>query len=425
MDLQYALLLIGFIIVAAIVFSAFDRARVERRFRRDKAGHADARAADADRAGENTVDLASGLLDINLPPLANTKRKLLSVGDWIKSARPALKAAPKLVRVPPSLGAGFQKQLKSLEEVALMPLDLGAGYQRPRSSRNAPKQPAAPDEKVDFVVQFVGANAVTRNAALGIYKQHEFDLEKPHRLYGKGRKARFWSDLQHDPEQAKYEDLKLGIQMADAKGPITESELHIFTQLGLELADGLQRMPKFRVPMELAIERGQALHRFCEEHDVIAAVNVVSSEGRVFQGRAIERAARKLSMQFGVMNIFHLKNDASPGCRHLFSMANLVKPGDFDPNAWEDFKTKGLTLFMSVPCAHHPPDVFDKMVETAVVFCRDLGGHLQDQEQRALTKPGIDVIREQIQTIEEKMEAFGIVPGSETALRLFGNALIS
>lgn len=423
MDLQYALLLIGFVIVAAVVFNAFDRARVERRFRRDDPGRADSSAAN--RASENNAGPARGLHDINLPPLANTKRKLLSVGNWIKQARPALAASPKPARVPPSLGEGFQKQLKSLEEIALMPLDLGGGYQRPRSGRDAPAQPAAPDEKVDFVVQFVGANTVTRHAALGIYKQHEFDLEKPRRLYGKGRKARFWSELQHDPEQAEYEDLKLSIQMVDAKGPITESELHIFTQLGLKLADGLQRTPKFRVPMEMAIERGQALHRFCEEHDVIAAVNVVSSEDRVFEGRTIERIARKLGMQFGAMNIFHLKNDASPGCRHVFSMANLVKPGDFDPNAWKDFKTKGLTLFMSVPCAHHPPEVFDKMVDTAVILCRDLGGQLQDQERRALTKPGIDVIREQIQTIEEKMDSFGIAPGSETALRLFGNALIS
>lgn len=421
MDLQYALLLIGFIVVAAIVFSAFDRARVERRFRRDESDHAEASAAD--RAREDSTDATNGPLDINPPPLATTKRKLLSVGNWIRNARPALKAAPKPARVPPSLGEGFQRQLKSLEEIALMPLDLGAGYQRPRSGRNAPMQPAAPDEKVDFVVQFAGTDAVSRNAALGIYKQHEFDLEKPHRLYGKGRKARFWSELQYDPEQAKYDDLKLSVQMADAKGSITESELHIFTQLGLKLADGLQRTPKFRVPVELAIERGKALHEFCEEYDVIAAVNVISSEGRVFKGRAIERAARKLGMQFGAMNIFHVKNDASPGCRHLFSMANSVKPGDFDPNAWADVRTTGLSLFMSVPCAHHPPEVFDKMVETAVNLCHELEGHLQDQERRALTKPGIDVIREQIQSIEEKMEAFGIAPGSETALRLFGNAL--
>jgi hypothetical protein len=63
--------------------------------------------------------------------------------------------------------------------------------------------------------------------------------------------------------------------------------------------------------------------------------------------------------------------------------------------------------------------VFEKMIATAKGLCERLDGHLLDQERRPLTDQGIDVIRGQIVEIEEKMRAHGIVPGSESALRLF------
>jgi hypothetical protein len=47
---------------------------------------------------------------------------------------------------------------------------------------------------------------------------------------------------------------------------------------------------------------------------------------------------------------------------------------------------------------------------------------LLDQDRRPLTAQGLAVIRHQIEEIEEKMRAFGVTPGGEAALRLFGTA---
>jgi hypothetical protein len=62
------------------------------------------------------------------------------------------------------------------------------------------------------------------------------------------------------------------------------------------------------------------------------------------------------------------------------------------------------------------------MVATAREIARGLGGTLQDQVHRPLTDKGIAVIHHQIEAIEEKMRAYGISPGSETALKLFNEA---
>jgi FtsZ-interacting cell division protein ZipA len=149
---------------------------------------------------------------------------------------------------------------------------------------------------------------------------------------------------------------------------------------------------------------------------------VVSNSDTDFPGRAIEMAARHAGLELGAMNIFHLKNEVAPGSRYLFSMANLHESKAFDPAAWDSLESSGLTLFMNVPCAYHPGAVFDKMVATAREIADTLGGILQDQNRRPLTDKGIAVIHHQIEDIEEKMRAFGIPPGSETALKLFNEA---
>lgn len=418
MSLQFALSLLGAVLVMVVAFNAFDRARIQRRMRRSDSMRAQAGPGEVSVATPAVPPSLSGL-DINPAAPGSANRKFLTLGEWVQNAKSSVKPDHAPARQNPKIGKVFYQELESLEEAALMPIDFGRGYARP-GARGAPAQPAAPDEKIDFLVRLTGKSPVVRNAALGIYKQHEFDLAKPHRLYGARYKTGFWSDLQQDSGYTEYGELILAMQLVDAQGPVTEAELNVFTQLSLKLADELDRTPKFPLPIERALENAGALYGFFEDYDVIAAVNVVGSESRVFVGRAIEKFARELGMQFGAMNIFHMKSDRSPACRHLFSMANLLNPGEFDSSAWDKFETKGLTLFMSVPCAHRPAAVFDKMVITAAKLCHDLGGQLQDQDQRPLTTPGIDVIRGQMKSIEQKMEAFGVTPGSESALRLFG-----
>ena len=84
---------------------------------------------------------------------------------------------------------------------------------------------------------------------------------------------------------------------------------------------------------------------------------------------AVIRAAVRVGMEFGAMHIFHMKNNESLGCRHLFSMANLFHPGEFNLAKLDQMAIHGLTLFMSVPGVQNPIRVFDKMTETAKAVC--------------------------------------------------------
>lgn len=276
-----------------------------------------------------------------------------------------------------------------------------------------------PDEKIDFIIRLPGSQAVLRDQALGIYKQNEYVLERPHRMYGLRLPMRLWTNLEKDPPDSQYGDLALFLQLVNREGSATESELNAFSQLGLKLADAFHRPIKFSVSFEEALERANKLHRFCENFDVFASLNIIANSEVGFTGRAIEQAAMRQGLQYGELNIFHMKNRGTEGGRNLFSLANLFKPGDFDLTKLDQLHTRGLALFINVPCVHRPAEVFDKMAETAKALCRQLDGELLDHERRYISDQGLAGIRKHIENIETQMAGQGIVAGSKTALRLF------
>lgn len=398
MDLQYALLFIGIVIVAIVALTTYDMARLRQpRSRPDESD------------GKFSEDETSMRPSVLSATREHGSEKVL---------RSDVEVAPREVPRQEIL----RKEIRHLEEVATMPLDLAAGLRPSRHGAAEPGRQYLSDEKIDFVIQLPGEQPVARDAALGIFKQHEYKLNKARHLYGQHHRTEHWSDLQLDPSRTQYGDLTLAIQLVDPKGPVDESELTTFTEIGLQLADTLHRPTKLPLTFEQGLARARELQQFCDTYDVIAGIHIVPNADPAFPGRAIEMAARHAGMELGAMNIFHMKNTVAPGSRFLFSLANLDESSGFDPAKWDSFETPGLTLFMSVPCAYHPGALFDKMAATAREIADTLGGKLQDQNRRPLTDKGIAVIHHQIEDIEEKMRAFGIPPGSETALKLFNEA---
>ena len=398
MNLQYALLFIGIVIVAIVALTTYDMARLRR-----------PRSRSDEPVGEFPEDETSVRPSVLSATREHGSEKVLRSDVEV--------AAPEVPR-----HELLRKEIQRLEEVATMPLDLTAGLRPSGRGAAEPGREYLSDEKIDFVIQLPGEQPAARNTALGIFKQHEYKLNKARHLYGQHYRTEHWSDLQLDPSSTQYGDLTLAIQLVDPKGPVDESELTTFTEIGLQLADALHRPTKLPLTFEQGLARAMELQQFCDTYDVIAGIHIVPNADPAFPGRAIEMAARHAGMEFGAMNIFHMKNTVAPGSRFLFSLANLDESSAFDPATWDSFETPGLTLFMSVPCAYHPGALFGKMVATAREIADTLGGKLQDQNRRPLTDKGIAVIHHQIEDIEEKMRAFGIPPGSETALKLFNEA---
>lgn len=397
MDLRYILLLLGLGVIVIAVVTAYFKVRGTRQ--RIAPAHADAVDSNTDETRE-------------LPSPA------------VESSQHFTKRALQTDVMPPVLSdkveefSSLDKEIENLDHSANLDLELVVSARSSGDYHDSSTR-ARMDEKIDYIVNLPIGTPVARDRVLGIYKQSEYLLERPHRIYGEQAHTGEWACVERSPAHIEYRNLALTVQMADMNGPITESELNTFSQIALKIADTLGSTVRFSMSFEEAMARGQELDEFSNAYDVIASLNIVSRNESGFSGRVIDQAAHRVGMEFGPMNIYHLKNNDQGGCRNLFSLANLYQPGEFDLKGIADFSTNGLTIFMNVPLAANPPLAFEKMLDAAKSLCRMLGGELRDTQQRPLSEPGLEVIRAQIARLASEMRGQGIAPGSAAALRLF------
>jgi len=308
--------------------------------------------------------------------------------------------------------ARLKADLEELEEEVTQPVQMEL------PAREQPPE-AKPDERIDFVASINGDNVVPRDTILGIYRQHEYLLERPHRIYARRARGGLWRNLEREPEGESYGDVALAIQLVDEKGPVAEAELNRFAQLGLRLADALERPLKFSLSFEEALAQARELEKFCEKFDLLAIINIVARGTEGFAGRDIERIAMAEGMELGAMNIFHRKGGDAQGDPNLFSMANMFKPGEFRPEELDTLRTGGVTLFMNVPCTREPVQAFRQMAESAQRLCDQLDGQLQDSQHKPLSAEQLKGISRVIEKSVAGMSKAGIEPGSPLALRLF------
>jgi cell division protein ZipA len=134
--------------------------------------------------------------------------------------------------------------------------------------------------------------------------------------------------------------------------------------------------------------------------DEIIAINIFARDGRILSGPDILNVAMQLGLNYGDMGFFHSLDDDGDV---IFTMANAFKPGSFDIADMEALATRGLALFMSLPCKADPLDNFDAMLSVARDMATQLHAQLHDETRSALTRQGIEAIRLRIN--EYKLKA--------------------
>ncbi|MDR8523430.1 cell division protein ZipA [Shewanella fidelis] len=126
-----------------------------------------------------------------------------------------------------------------------------------------------------------------------------------------------------------------------------------------------------------AVAEPEPAEELGEPQDVLV-LHVVAKEGEELHGAELLPCLLTLNFKFGDMNIFHRHEDNAGTGKVLFSMANMVKPGVFDPDNMEQFTTQGVVLFMTLPCHGDALMNFSIMLNSAHQIADDLGGEVLD-----------------------------------------------
>lgn len=113
-------------------------------------------------------------------------------------------------------------------------------------------------------------------------------------------------------------------------------------------------------------------------------INIMARDGALIAGEDLLFILKKLGFRYGEMSIFHRHLEPSGHGDVLFSLANMVKPGTFDPARMAQFTTPGVSLFMELPHPGRAEAHFKLMLQAAEKISTELDTLLMDRQRNPL-----------------------------------------
>lgn len=126
----------------------------------------------------------------------------------------------------------------------------------------------------------------------------------------------------------------------------------------------------------------------------IVAIRLVARGGEAIGGEELVLALRGLGLRHGQFGIFHRHEGEDDAV--LFSVANLLEPGNFDLANIRGQELPGVSMFMVLPGPLSGPLAFDAMIETARALAKSVNGEVLDAAGSSLSIQRERFIREEI-----------------------------
>ena len=218
-----------------------------------------------------------------------------------------------------------------------------------------------------------------------------------------------WESIE---QQSSYDELQIGIQLANRRGPIGVVDLSEFLTKCQNLADSLDAEIDLP-PVNQVLANAQELDQFCVLVDIQLGFYLIAN--------MISWGAREVQSALQSQG-FILSRDG--GSFHFYENDQLIfKVQADDVNFLRDDlqgkRIKQIHFLLDVPLAPKRNEPFVKMLDQAKKLAIDLDGRLLDDNGQALVDSSISSIYDHLQGIYQSMESRDIIPGSLSSLRLF------
>ena len=190
----------------------------------------------------------------------------------------------------------------------------------------------------------------------------------------------------------------LGEQLEGELGAETNAPGDATAQAELELFDRTQDPAASGANSELG-------RRVSDEFDKIVTVYLAARAGEKLHGPDIVVAAEKAGLVYGHMGVFHRLVENHPERGPVFSVANIMKPGNFDMAAIQALETPAIAFFLTLPAPVAALDAWETMLPTAERMAELLGGLVLDEQREVLGRQRIGQIREDLRAYDRQREA--------------------
>lgn len=223
-----------------------------------------------------------------------------------------------------------------------------------------------------------------------------------------------WHAADDAAGEAGVVGMACALQLADRNGPVSQPVLGKF-RADMESLAAAAGADLEWIGNENPVGYAAELDQFCVAVDVMAGFHLLHGEDGPFAGTKLRGLAEAGGMQLHADGAFHFANDAG---QTLFTMiSHDQRP--FRPETLRTIFYRGLSFQLDVPRVSGCVEAFNQMALFARKLEASLGGRLVDDNQRLVGDAEMDKIRQQLKSLQARMQEHGIVAGSPTALRLF------
>lgn len=124
------------------------------------------------------------------------------------------------------------------------------------------------------------------------------------------------------------------------------------------------------------------------------ALSVHARNGEMLQGARLFGCLEQHNLIFGDNAVYHRHADLAGIEPVLFSVANMVHPGNFPEGGADDFETPGVSFYLMLPCYGRADQNFNLMLQTVQQIADELNADVLDHERTMITPNRIDEYRE-------------------------------
>lgn len=268
------------------------------------------------------------------------------------------------------------------------------------------------DEKTDFIITMIPKFPVNAEVLAGFW-QRRFDYGKTVNTCGCNANTGMWERL--IPESTvSYSEIKIGLQLVDRKGPISDTRLSDFRSLLSEL--GRKIDANMVLPLvDEALYKAVDLDKFCADVDQMIGVNLLCGRDSTLFASEVAHAVKEMGMSLQADGTFH-QFDAEGATLFTLSVSDGTP---FQHHTLDQMRVDSLTMLLDIPRVNQPAKRFDEMVKLSIALAINLRASLVDDKRVTLGQAALEQIRTQVESVEQRMLAGGVTPGSAQALRLF------